>query len=139
VIANFWLLWAANDDQHLALEQDYYRKALAWDSTMAQNGRNQELAWRATARLGHGGRLDLSLRDGQGAPLVGAQVTVEVIPIAHADRLQHLVLAEGATGSFGAAVPLVYRGLHEIRVKVQRQGDRYTAVFRGMPGTELHP
>ena len=139
VAANFWLLWAANDDQHLAFEPDYYRKALAWDSTMAQGGRNLALSWQATARLDREGRLDLSLSDRQGLPLAGALVTVEVIPIAHADRIRTLTLTEGAAGRFGAATPLVYAGLHEVRVNAVYRGDRFTVVLRGMPGTELTP
>lgn len=135
VAANFWLLWAANDDQHLAFEPDYYRKALAWDSAMAQGGRNLDLAWQATARLDHRGRLAVTLADRHGLPLPGARVTAEIIPIAHADRFRSVTLTEGAPGDFGAVIPLVYGGLHEIRLNAVRLGDRFTTVLRGMPGT----
>lgn len=139
VAANFWLLWAANDDQRLAFEPDYYRKALAWDSTMAQGGRNLALAWQATARLDPRGGLAVSLADREGIPLTGARVTADVIPIAHADRMQSLTMTEGAAGEFGAALPLVYAGLHEVRLVARYRGDRFTVVLRGMPGTELTP
>jgi nitrogen fixation protein FixH len=139
VAANFWLLWAANDDQHLAFEPDYYRKALAWDSIMAQGGRNLALSWQATAQLDRAGRLAVSLADREGLPLAGARVTAEVIPIAHADRMRSLSMTEGAAGQFGAALSLVYSGLHEIRLVALYRGDRFTAVLRGMPGTELTP
>lgn len=136
VAANCWLLWAANDDQHLAFEPDYYRKALAWDSTMAQSGRNLALDWRATARLDPRGQLAVTLADRHGLPLAGARVTAEVIPIAHADRYRSVTLTEGEPGDFGVAIPLVYSGLHEIRLSVVRLRDRFTVVLRGMPGTE---
>jgi nitrogen fixation protein FixH len=139
VVANIWLLWAANDDQHLAFEPDYYRKALAWDSTMAQSDRNAELGWRATARFEHGGHLTVALADAAGRPLAGAVVTAEVIPIAHADRIGSMSLAETAAGAFGVEVPLVYTGLHEIRLRAVRGGDRFTITFRGIPGGKLTP
>lgn len=139
VVANFWLLWAANDDQHLAFEPDYYRKALAWDSTMAQDDRNVALAWHATARLGRAGRLTVALSDAAGLPLAGATVTAEVIPIAHADRIRSVTLAETGAGAFGAEVPLVYAGLHEVRVSAARGGDRFTTILRVMPGVDPTP
>ena len=49
VAANAFILVEANRG-NVAIEPDYYRKAVAWDSTLAQAGRNAQLAWRITAR-----------------------------------------------------------------------------------------
>ena len=37
VAANIWVMMIANDDPSFAIEPDYYRKALAWDTTLAQS------------------------------------------------------------------------------------------------------
>ena len=40
VAANLWVMRLANEDHSFAIEPDYYRKAIMWDSTLAQeNGR----------------------------------------------------------------------------------------------------
>ena len=49
--ANFWLYVAANDDRGIAIEPDYYQKAVAWDSSMAQARENRRSGWRVTPSL----------------------------------------------------------------------------------------
>lgn len=139
VIANVWLLWAARDDQYLAFEPDYYRKAVAWDSTAAQRDRSAALGWRAAGRLDAAGRLTVTLADAEGAPIRGAVVTAEVIPVAHASRFATVGLSAAGEAGYATSVPLVYRGLHEIRVTATRGADRFTATLRGPVGGELRP
>ena len=49
--ANIGFMIVANRDATFAVEPDYYRKAVDWDHTMAQEARNAELGWRVTAQL----------------------------------------------------------------------------------------
>ena len=49
--ANIGFMIVANRDQSFAVEPDYYRKAVDWDRRMAQETRNAELGWGATASL----------------------------------------------------------------------------------------
>ena len=49
--ANIGLMIVANRDATFAVEPDYYRKAVDWDRTMAQEARNVELGWRVSAQL----------------------------------------------------------------------------------------
>lgn len=139
VAANVWLLWAANDDQHLAFEPDYYRKAVNWDSTMAQAERSRSLGWDATVTLGADGHLAVRLADAAGQPVDGATIAVEVIPVAHADRARTVLLDPAPAGAAGADIPLVYSGLHELRVTATRGTDRYVTTVRGWPGQTFAP
>ena len=81
VAANIWVAKIASEDPSFAIEQDYYQKAIAWDSTLAQANRNTQLGWRLTPELGPigtNGRLRVSARltDAAGAPISAATVRV---------------------------------------------------------------
>ena len=45
VAGNLWVMRIANADPSFSVEPDYYRKAVDWDSTMAQRARNEALGW----------------------------------------------------------------------------------------------
>lgn len=139
VIANGFLLYEATRPGTEAVEPDYYRKAVNWDSAMAQARENVALGWRVEGRLEPGGRLTLSLTDAVGAPLAGAQVAVEGFALAQASRVYHAILGIDPAGRYQGAVPSPRRGLHEVRVTVVRGRDRFTAVLRGVPGGRLVP
>jgi hypothetical protein len=139
VVANGFLFYEANRSDGAAIESDYYRKAVDWDSTVAQAGRNRQLGWTVDASLSESGRLEARVRSADGSTIEGAVVAVEGFPIAFADGTFSTVL--GATGAheYDAAVRLVHRGLHELRFSVTKGADRYTAVLRGIPGTPFAP
>jgi nitrogen fixation protein FixH len=139
VIANIWLLWAANDDQHLAFEPDYYRKAVAWDSTVARGERSRALGWTAAVALGNDGHLTVQLADAAGNPVDSVLVAVEVIPVAHANRAETASLQTASPGRAEADIRLVYPGLHELRVTALRGQDRFTTTVRGWPGQPFAP
>lgn len=136
VAANAWLLWAAHD-RELGLEPDYYARAVAWDSTLAQREASARLGWQATASLTPSGggtaTLAVQLADRDGRPVDPEQCRAEIIPVALADRVQ-TVSGQAAAGGCSASVPLVYEGLHEIRLEARRGADRFSTVLRGTPG-----
>lgn len=139
VVANGFLLYEATKPGTEAVEPDYYRKAVNWDSAMAQARRNVVLAWRVEGRLDSAGRLTLSLTDAAGRPLEDAHVAVEGFALAQAARLYHATLDLDPDGRYEGTVPSPQRGLHEVRVTVTRGADRFTAVLRGAPGGRLVP
>lgn len=143
VVANVLLFWAATDDQRLAYEPDYYRKALAWDSTAAQSVRNTDLGWQVagdfTVRGDRDGLITLQLSDRGGLPVDGARLTVEAIPIAHAAEARTVSLQATGPGRYAGAVPLAYLGLYELRLAAVRETLRFTATLRGRPGGALLP
>jgi hypothetical protein len=142
VAGNGIVYWAANDSDAAAVEPDYYRKAVEWDSTLAQGERNRTLGWRVDADLGPrepaGGRsLSVRLRDAAGLPVSGAAVGLTAI---HNTYAAHPVEARSVTDAGGEArmeVPLGHDGLWELRFVVTRGADRYTATLRrdtALPG-----
>ncbi|MBL8989737.1 MAG: FixH family protein [Gemmatimonadetes bacterium] len=138
VAANGFILYEANRGQ-AAFEPDYYRKALLWDSTMAQAGRNAALGWKLEASLGTDGRLTVTLVDAAGTPIRDARIAVEGFPIAfETGGFAATLPADDSTG-YGATVPVVRAGLHELRFSILRGADRFTTVLRGEPGQPLSP
>ncbi len=122
-------------DPHAAIEPDYYKKAVAWDSTMAQERRNAALAWQlapALPALGGNARspLALTVTDAAGQPVAGAVVHVEAMAVAHADTTVAATLVEDQPGHYVAPVPIRRAGLWELRVKVVRGADAFTADLR---------
>jgi len=134
VVANIALLREAGAPGAAVVEPDYYRKALAWDTTMAQERASLDLGWRADARLAPAGAglaevtVTLAARDGE--PVAGATVRVEAIHNADAGRFVTGALAERAPGRYAAILPLAHHGLWELRLDARRGPARYLASLR---------
>lgn len=134
VAANFAVYYVANDDPSLAIERDYYRKAVNWDSTLAQERVNHTLGWRLTPSLGaftpaRGADLRVKLTDSTGAPIVGATVRVSAFFNARANHLLDTTLAP-ASGGYEGRLPVNHTGLWELRFEVTRGAARFTSTSR---------
>lgn len=129
-----WLIYAATHDSTMAIEPDYYRKAVAWDERMAQDSVNESLRW--TARLevgavsGDGAQVTVRLGDSSGAPVRSARV--RVVAIHNLDGAHHIegVLRAQGDGSYAALLPLDRTGLWEVRVDAIRGREHFTASLR---------
>lgn len=134
VAANAVLLYEAGGRHEAAIEPDYYRKAIAWDSTLAQRDRDAALGWRLDADLGArrpgGTPLTVRLTDARGVRLAGARITVEAVPNAEGAHRLDAVLRETPHGDYAAPLPLDHRGLWELRFDVAQGGQRFTATLR---------
>lgn len=132
--ANAWLLWEARDPNGAVIEPDYYRKAVAWDSLTARQGRSDALGWSADATIGpaSGGRarVRVTLADSLGAPVAGAAVRVEGVHNLAAARPVTAALAETAPGVYEAVAPLARPGLWELRLAATRGADAFQARLR---------
>lgn len=135
--ANGYLLYRANQGA-APMERDYYLKAVAWDSTMAQAKRNAGLGWRVVATLQPGGRLTARVTDRAGEPIHGATVRVAGFAIAYADGDLSGTLAP-AGDQYEGMVTVRHQGMHELRFTIERATERYTATLRGLPGAEFAP
>lgn len=123
-------------DSHFAVEPDYYRKAVGWDSTMAQENRNDSLGWQVIPSIGplqpqEPVMLDLEIHDRDGGPLTGATVSVEAMPVAYANQVVRRDLPTTAVpGHYAAPMTMAPAGLWELRVTAARGAARFTVNLR---------
>ena len=133
VAANVALLVTAQGPDAAVPEPDYYRKAVAHDSTLAQLARDAELGWHADAQLVRergGVRVEIALSTATGTPIDGAQVHVEGIHNLDPTHPLERTLSPAARGRYAALAPPLHAGLWELRVDVHRAADRFTASVR---------
>lgn len=128
------MLYAATHDPSMAIEPDYYRKAVDWDTQMAQDAANRSLGWTARASIGgvdaSGSEVVVALADAEGLPVAGARVRVAAIHNLDGARHVEGTLTEGAGRTYTARLPLHRAGLWELRVDAVRGADRFTASLR---------
>lgn len=134
VVPNVLLFVAANSDPGFAVEENYYKKALAWDSTMAQERHDAELGWDASVRAtpGVAGSVVLTamVRDRDGKVVTPDSIGVEAFHNGRAAHILRAMFEPGGDGSFAAALPMRRPGLWELRIDVRRGDDRFTQVIR---------
>jgi len=138
--ANAVVYWVANRGEGPSVETDYYRRAVQWDSTLAEQARSRALGWRIAASLSPPadgrGQLDLTVVDAQGAPVAGARVHVEGFAIAHSHLQLDAPLAEVAAGHYAVRLAVTHVEWHEFRFIVARDTARFAARVRCLPGQE---
>jgi nitrogen fixation protein FixH len=132
--ANIAFMLIATGDPTFAVEPDYYRKAIDWDTTMAQEARNAELGWSVSAQLERAarsgqGRLVARVTDRAGAPVAGARVVVDAFPSARAGEVVAAALEPEGDGVYAAGMPLGRPGLWELRVRVTRGEQVFTRII----------
>jgi nitrogen fixation protein FixH len=129
------------EDPSFALEPDYYRKAVAWDTQRALERQSQALGWHAeiAAQPGlpappglqpRGLELRVQLLDAQHGPLDGAAVHVQGFANARAARVFEVTLRETSAGTYTAEIPSSVLGLWEFRLEATRGADRFAEVLR---------
>jgi nitrogen fixation protein FixH len=140
VTVNTVMLFAANSDRNgVAVEPDYYKKAVAWDSTLALQAESEALGWRVDASLSRderpsasiatAGNVSVTLTDRAGAPLSGVNVATTLIHnTAPNDRIT-IPLKETAPGVYSANSRLAYLGRWELRVVASRGSERFASVL----------
>jgi nitrogen fixation protein FixH len=144
VAANLVLYYVAGADPSFAIEPNYYAKALAWDSTLAQDNHNAALGWRLAPALaafapGSGARLSVTITDSTGAPITDAVVKVAALYNARAGTVLEVTLPWDGHG-YSAMLPVAHAGQWELRFSVTRGTDRFTSsaridAVRAGPGT----
>ena len=131
--ANVLLLRIATEPNAYATEPDYYRKAVAWDSTAAAERASTATGWSCDASLVARGRafeIRLRLVDAAGAPVAGAAVHVTAIHNLAAATPSELTATPAAAGGYVATLPVARAGLWELRVAATRGREHFTADLR---------
>lgn len=133
---NVVMLFAASGDRNgSVVEQDYYRKAVAWDETMARQAASDRLGWRArasfTAPVGAAlPALVVQATDSAGAPLTGARFSAVLIHNADAAHPLRATLTETSEGRYEAPVGIAHAGMWEVRLEARRDGERFASTQR---------
>lgn len=134
--ANIAIFVLANDGDRAAVEPHYYERAVAWDSTMAEEARSAATGWEATVTLSPAGAsrdgavLRVRLVDRESRPVDGAIVRVEAIHNLDEGRRVSAVLGPRGNGAYEDRVPLERRGLWELRLRADRGSEHYEADLR---------
>ena len=127
---NVVMLFAANSDRNgSVVEPDYYRKAVAWDSTMAHRAASDRLGWTASTSVRQSGAVVVRLVDRSGAPVSGARVTAVLIHNVDAGHPLQLTLRERETGLYSVGAPIAHPGRWEVRVGALRGEERFMAIL----------
>ena len=133
---NAYMIYRAVENGPTPMEPDYYRKAIGWDSTVAQAALNARLGWSLVAEIDTARTLQVAIVDSTGQPVSGADVRVEAFPVG-ASSLVAVTLAETGRGEYRGALDTAHSGLHEVRFTVSQGSARFTSVQRGVPGSRL--
>jgi len=140
LMANGTLLWKAiNDPSHVVIE-DYYQKAVDWDSTVEQHEINEELGWQvrlafddvppgAKNAIEDSGKpnvlLRVELRDKEGQPIKNALVNLNCFFNARAaDTFESTLQQDGEF--YVSALRLGPAGIWKFRLEVKHDGDVFT-------------
>jgi len=112
-----------------------FGRGLAYNRVLERLEQQERLGWRVEAAWAAAGgndpdRLRLVARDSMDHPLVGARVFGFLIrPVERADPIT-LQFTEGAAGVYAAEVSLPQRGQWDIRLSIERAGDRVETTRR---------
>ena len=134
VAANMALLYVSSGDPSVAIEPNYYAKAVAWDSSMAQSAHNARLGWHLVPRLAdftprNGAVLTVTLSDSTGARIDDATVNVSALYNGRAGIVLESTLNHG-DGAYSTTLPVSHRGQWELRFDVRRGPERFTNTTR---------
>lgn len=138
VTTNLILMRVAGSDPSVAVEPDYYRKAENWDSRRAAETRSAKLGWSmATQSLlsadsSGASPLDVTVHlvDAAGAPIAGAEVSLEAFAVVRSADRQHAVATTDASGATTLRVPRGRDGRWELRLEARRGDDVFLATLR---------
>jgi nitrogen fixation protein FixH len=135
VAANVIVMQIANNDPAFAVEPDYYRKAVNFDATMAQERENISLGWGIETLIdsigdGRHTRVAIRLRDASSSPLAGARVAVMARFNARANDTLTARLTEEAPGTYVTTLPIAHPGQWEVRVDATHGSQRFSASSR---------
>lgn len=135
VAANVFMLFAANAENGAVVEPEYYRKAVAWDSSAALRAAGAALGWRIDATIDPlaadgAGTIRIRAVDREGAPLAAAQAKCVAIHNLDAARRPEAAAALNTEGATAITLPLGRSGMWELRVTVTRAADSFTTSLR---------
>ncbi len=117
-------VYAAHKDGGAAIEPDYYRKALAYDTLQERQLASASLGWTVTAEFEADPQsgenlLRIIATDGGGGPLTGAVVHADAFPSVRANERSRLLCREIRPGIYAAPLTLTRAGSWRIEATVE--------------------
>ncbi|HHL39224.1 MAG TPA: hypothetical protein ENJ37_01835 [Deltaproteobacteria bacterium] len=128
-VVNFTFISLAVVHDDGLTDEDYYRKGLFYDDRLRSERR---LGWRVALSLEGAGEtagVEVKVSRRGGGPLEGAVVTVERRRPA-TDRYDELYELAGEGGLYGGVVDFPLRGLWDLKVTVEKDGEALEKTFR---------
>ncbi len=136
LLAGGIMLFVSWDHPSLAVDDNYYQRAVSYDDFKAQAANNLRLQWELDLYLERqtnaGIRetlVQLSVLDGAGEPLENAEVSMEAFHLAWTGERFHQVLSTTSPGVYAEHMPLRRVGIWEFRCIIRRGEDTFTAVL----------
>lgn len=128
VALNVYMIVRANDDPSVALESDYYQKAVRFDADQALRRRSDRLGWRlslgASRAVVGETTVTAALVDSAGAPVRGALVRLTARAVARSNTTFSATARE-VGDRYLATLPMARRGLWDVGVEAVRGGERF--------------
>ncbi len=133
VVLNVVMLIKSSGSNAVAVEPDYYNKAVHWDEHLREQENSRALGWKLELGLvpesAGVARLNVMLRDSAARPVEGAEVKVEAFHNALSDQRLELTLV-GRDSVYTSPLELARPGLWEFRLRASRGVELYTSVRR---------
>ncbi len=132
VVMNVVMLIKSTGSSAVAVEPDYYEKAIHWDERVELEAASRALGWQLELELQPGEdapRLQAVLRDSSKSLVIDAEVEVEAFHNALSDRRKTLRLAFDDS-LYHADFPGNRPGLWEFRLQARRGEELFTATRR---------
>ena len=133
VLGNIYVAVRANIDPTVAIQPDYYQKAVRYDADQALRRRSERLGWRvtlqATRTTDAEAEVTAVLVDSTGALVRGAVVRIAARAVVRSNDVFSATAIE-AGDRYLAAVPVIRGGLWDFDVEAVRGGERFVATQR---------
>lgn len=124
------LIYLATRDGSVQVEQNYYKKALAWDQRMEQDRTNLRLGWRSELSVQRSkpehAYVQARISDRRGHPVAGAKVELVTFHKARAGDVLRSTMRELSPGTYATLLPAKRAGIWEVRLEARRGGDLFT-------------
>ncbi len=131
VVTGLAAVTLASADSSFAVVPGFHEQALNWDETQAKVRKSVGLGWQddvyaaVEADVLGRRRLTVELRDRDGMPVTGANMTAVVFHHARANEAQKIRFVESKDAVYQAKIPMRQNGLWEVRLAVTRRGDHF--------------
>lgn len=137
VVGNLIMMRVANNDPAFAVEDNYYQRAVDFDTTMHQQARSDALGWSAVIAINavHAGDgvLRVQLLDRNAQPVVADSIVAVAFYNARANDRSRFTLLPDRSDSVGVyrhAITVANAGQWEVQVDAWRGRERFVATTR---------